>query len=172
MFADETSHVSGDCYSCHLCQNYYTTLLELFFLFVCHLHLAISLKQRWPEGCLELVTIIFSRAWFGDNGRIEHGQWTQMRFDGRSLTELGNEIANRLGVQFENVTLCVQAGDLGRPVPLLTDLPLRDDPTIILAFMVDSPGENHIDALMIELRFGKFSETYDAYKGIEKLNTI
>ena len=96
-----------------------------------------------------------------------------MRFDGRSLTELGNEIANRLGVQFENMTLCVQAGDLGRPVPLLTDLPLRDDPTIILAFMVDSPGENHINALLIEAQIWyKFSETYDAYKGMEKLNTI
>jgi len=71
------------------------------------------------------------------------------------------------------MTLCVQAGDLGRPVPLLTDLPLRDDPTIILAFMVDSPGENHINALLIEAQsWYKFSETYDAYKGIEKLNTF
>lgn len=70
-----------------------------------------------------------------------------MRFNGRSLTELGNEIANRLGVQFEKMTLCVQAGDLGRPIPLLTDLPLRDDPAIILAFVVDSPGENHVNAL-------------------------
>jgi hypothetical protein len=78
-----------------------------------------------------------------------------MRFCGRSLTELGNAIANRLGVQFENMTLCVQAGDLARPVPLLTDLPLRDDPTIILAFMVDSPGENHINALLIEAQIWK-----------------
>lgn len=71
-----------------------------------------------------------------------------LRFDGRSLTELGNEIASRLGngVQFENMTLCVQAGDLGRPIPLLTDL--RDDPVIILAFMVDSPDENHIYSLL------------------------
>ncbi|WVZ60321.1 hypothetical protein U9M48_010365 [Paspalum notatum var. saurae] len=96
---------------------------------------------RWPEGCGEDVEIIFTYAWFGDNGHIEHEQWMDMQFHGRSLTELGNEMANILGngVQFENMTLGIQAGELGQPIPLLTDLPLRDDPVIILVFMVDSP---------------------------------
>jgi hypothetical protein len=78
-----------------------------------------------------------------------------MWLNGRSLTELGNVIANRSGVQFENMTLYVQAGDLGRPIPLLTDLPLTDDPIIILAFTVDSPGENHINTLLIESQVWK-----------------
>lgn len=104
-------------------------------------------EQRWHEGCEEeVLEISFTYAWFGDNGRVEYQQWMNMWFDGRKLTELGNEIANRLGngVQFENMTLCVQAGHFGRPTPLLTDLPLRDDPVIILVFMVDSPGENPV----------------------------
>ncbi|WVZ60310.1 hypothetical protein U9M48_010354 [Paspalum notatum var. saurae] len=100
----------------------------------------------WREGCGEEVQISFTDAWFADNGQVEYRCWMDMLFDGRNLIELRNEIANRLGsgVQLENMTLCVQAGNYGRPTPLLTDLPLRDDPVIILVFMVGSPGENRI----------------------------
>ncbi|CAN6315469.1 unnamed protein product [Urochloa humidicola] len=90
------------------------------------------------------VMVSFTYAWVGDNGRLEYQHWMDIHFDGRSLTELGNEIANHLGngVQFENMTLCVQAGKFGRPTPLLTDLPLRADPIIILVFRVGSLGHN------------------------------
>ncbi|KAJ1293850.1 hypothetical protein BS78_01G100700 [Paspalum vaginatum] len=99
---------------------------------------------RWHEGCGEEVQISFTDAWFADNGQVEYRCWMDMLFDGRNLIELRNEIANRLGsgVQLENMTLCVQAGNYGRPTPLLTDLPLRDDPVIILVFMVGSPGHD------------------------------
>ncbi|KAF8674366.1 hypothetical protein HU200_048196 [Digitaria exilis] len=99
---------------------------------------------RWGEDFKAEVEVSFAYACFGHNGRVEYQGWMDMRFDGRSLTALGNEIARRLGngVQFENMTLCVQAGNFGRPTPLLTDLPLRDDPVNILVFMVNSPGDN------------------------------
>ncbi|KAL6637012.1 hypothetical protein ACP70R_024584 [Stipagrostis hirtigluma subsp. patula] len=98
----------------------------------------------WHEDCGEEVEISVIRA---DNYGSTEGEgccWIDMRFHGRSLTELGNELANRLGnsVEFENMTLCVQAGALARPTPLLTDLPLRDDPVFIVMFMVDTPGHN------------------------------
>nr|CAB3493438.1 unnamed protein product [Digitaria exilis] len=101
---------------------------------------------RWGEDFKEEVQVSFTYAWFGHNGRVEYQEWMDMRFDGRSLTALGNEIARRLGngAQFENMTLCVQAGNFGRATPLLTDLPLRDDPVNILVFMVNSPGENRL----------------------------
>lgn len=103
--------------------------LSFFSVRLGHLHLAIWLKQRWPEGCQVVVRITFSHAWFGDNGRVEHEQGIHMWFNGISLTRLGNEIENRLGngVQIENMTLCVQAGNLGRAIPLFTDLPLGDE---------------------------------------------
>ncbi|KAJ1293848.1 hypothetical protein BS78_01G100500 [Paspalum vaginatum] len=103
---------------------------------------------RWDKGLcngIKRVEISFTYAWFGDNGRVEW-RWMNICFGGRSLTELGKEIAKRLGngVQVEKMTLCVQAGNYGRPTPLLTDLPLRDDPVIILVFMVDSPGHGRL----------------------------
>ncbi|CAN6322794.1 unnamed protein product [Urochloa humidicola] len=100
--------------------------------------------SRWWRGSPNGVQISFTYAWFGDTGRVEYQHWMTLYFQGRSLTELGNAIASRLGNagQFENMTLCVQAGRFGRPTPLLTDLPLRSDPIIILVFMVGSPGHS------------------------------
>ncbi|KAL6843641.1 hypothetical protein ACP4OV_026703 [Aristida adscensionis] len=96
------------------------------------------------EGCGEDVEISAIRA--DNSGSIEgHGcYWIDTRFRGRSLTALGNALANRLGngVEFENMTLCVQAGGLSRPTPLLTDLPFRSDPVTIVMFMVGTPGHN------------------------------
>ncbi|CAN6303738.1 unnamed protein product [Urochloa humidicola] len=99
---------------------------------------------QWWRASRKVMEIMFTYAWVGDNGRLEYQHWMDIHFDGRSLIELGNEIANRLGngVQFENMTLCVQAGKFGRPTPLLTDLPLRADPIIILVFRVGSLGHN------------------------------
>ncbi|XP_062209018.1 uncharacterized protein LOC133910745 [Phragmites australis] len=101
-----------------------------------------SAAIRWHEGCQEEVEIAFSRA--DDNGGFERQGWTDFRFEGRRLTELGNEIANRIGhgVEFQNMTLFVVGGQLARPTPLLTDLPFRDDAIIILVFMVGTPGHN------------------------------
>ncbi|CAL4935628.1 unnamed protein product [Urochloa decumbens] len=97
---------------------------------------------QWWRGSVDVMEVSFTYAWFGDNGSVGDQNWMDVHFDGRSLTELGNEIASRLGdgAQFENMTLCVQAGRFGRPTPLLTDLPLRADPISILVFIVGSLG--------------------------------
>ncbi|CAL4918756.1 unnamed protein product [Urochloa decumbens] len=99
---------------------------------------------QWWRRSGDVMDVSFAYPWFGDNGQLGYQNWTNMQFDGRSLTELGNEIASQLGcgVQFDNMTLCVQAGRFGRPTPLLTDLPLRADPIIILVFIVGSQGHS------------------------------
>ncbi|GJM96429.1 hypothetical protein PR202_ga13263 [Eleusine coracana subsp. coracana] len=101
-----------------------------------------SAAIRWHEGCQKEVKISFVRA--DDSGSFEHQGWREMLFEGRSLTELGNEIATRIGcgLTFENLTLFVLGGRLARPTPLLTDLPFRDDPVMIVVFVDGTPGHN------------------------------
>jgi hypothetical protein len=103
--------------------------------------------QQWHEGCQKEVEISFIRA--DDNGSFERQGETYMLFHGRSLTELGNEIATRMGsgVTFEDMTLFVLGGRLAQPTPLLTDLPFRDDPLTIVVFIDGTPGKQRMQYL-------------------------
>jgi hypothetical protein len=78
-----------------------------------------------------------------DNGSTDGRVWEAIPFRGRSLTELGNELAQRLGngINFQDITLFIQAGNLGQPTLLLTDLPHREDRIDIVVFRVGTPGE-------------------------------
>ncbi|TVU45335.1 hypothetical protein EJB05_04820 [Eragrostis curvula] len=110
-----------------------------------------SAAIQWHEGCQEEVDITFARA--DNNGSFERQGWTCMTFNGRSLTQLGNEIADQMGrggEEFKDMTLFVIGGQLGQPTPLLTDLPLRDDPVTIVVFRVGTP-EGTFSILLLEL---------------------
>jgi hypothetical protein len=119
-----------------------------WFLFLLFTYiLCILYGQQWHEGCQKEVEISFIRA--DDNGSFERQGGTYMLFHGRSLTELGNEIATRMGsgVTVEDMTLFVLGGRLAQPTPLLTDLPFRDDPLTIVVFIDGTPGKQRVQSL-------------------------
>jgi hypothetical protein len=86
-----------------------------------------------------------------DNGSTDGRGWETIQFRGRSLMELGNELAQRLGdgVSFQDITLFIQAGNLGQPTLLLTDLPHRDDRVDIVVFRVGTAGEDVCSYLVV-----------------------
>jgi hypothetical protein len=90
-----------------------------------------------------------------DNGSTDGRVWEAIPFRGRSLTELGNELAQRLGngINFQDITLFIQAGNLGQPTLLLTDLPHRDDRIDIVVFRVGTPGEIGYSRLVVLCMF-------------------
>uniref|UniRef100_A0A0D9VYB7 DUF569 domain-containing protein n=1 Tax=Leersia perrieri TaxID=77586 RepID=A0A0D9VYB7_9ORYZ len=65
-----------------------------------------------------------------------------MSVPGRSLDELGNAVVRHYGngFSFQNMSIFIQAGNLGRPFPLLTDLPSGVDDFDVVVFMVGTPG--------------------------------
>jgi len=67
--------------------------------------------------------------------------WGTLQFDGRSLHYLIGELANQLNDSFNNITLCVRAGFLGRVTPLVVDLPLSEEPMDIVVLTTGSAGE-------------------------------
>uniref|UniRef100_A0ACD5W9L2 Uncharacterized protein n=1 Tax=Avena sativa TaxID=4498 RepID=A0ACD5W9L2_AVESA len=81
-----------------------------------------------------------------DNGSTDGQVWEAIPFCGRSLLELGNVLAQRLGngVNFQDITLFIQAGNLGQPTLLLTDLPHRDDRVDIVVFRVGTAGHDRL----------------------------
>jgi hypothetical protein len=63
-------------------------------------------------------------------------------FLGRSVFNLTNEVATKVGVDMSTITLCVHAGFHGRLTPLVVDLPRNEDPLDIVVLPNSSPGEN------------------------------
>ena len=63
-------------------------------------------------------------------------------FLGRSVFNLTNEVATKVGVDMSTITLCVHAGFHGRLTPLVVDLPRSEDPLDIVVLPNSSPGEN------------------------------
>ena len=99
-------------------------------------------EQPWYPGSAEKMEVNCAVA--DDNGSTDGQGWIVIPFRGRNLMELGTELAQRFGngVSFQDITLCIQAGNLGQPTILLTDLPHRDDRVDIVMFRVGTPGEN------------------------------
>ncbi|CAM0875090.1 unnamed protein product [Alopecurus aequalis] len=98
----------------------------------------------WHPGSAEKMEVNCIVA--DDNGSIDGRGWIAIPFSGRSLIDLGTELAQRLGngVSFQDITLCIQAGNLGQPTILLTDLPHRDDRVDIVGFRVGTPGHDRL----------------------------
>jgi len=63
-----------------------------------------------------------------------------LQFDGRSLHYLIGDLENQLN-NFNNITLCVRAGFLGRVTPLVVDLPLSEETMDIVVLTTGSAGE-------------------------------
>lgn len=98
----------------------------------------------WCLGSAEFMEVSYILA--DDNGSTNGRDWVIVPFYGRSLMEMGNELARRLGngINFQDITLFIQAGNLGQPTLLLTDLPHRDDPVDIVVFKVGTPGHDRL----------------------------
>ncbi|KAM0839279.1 hypothetical protein ACQ4PT_060421 [Festuca glaucescens] len=98
----------------------------------------------WHPGSAEKMEVNCVVA--DDNGSTDGRGWGTIPFRGRSLMELGNELAQRLGegVSFQDITLFIQAGNLGQPTLLLTDLPHRDDRVDIVVFRVGTAGHDRL----------------------------
>lgn len=98
----------------------------------------------WHQGSEETVQVNFVVA--DDNGSTDGQGREALTLHGRSLMGLGNELAQRLGdgLNFQDITLCIQAGNLAQPTVLLTDLPHRDDPVDIVVFRVGTPGHDRL----------------------------
>ncbi|XP_047085856.1 uncharacterized protein LOC124697287 [Lolium rigidum] len=98
----------------------------------------------WHPGSAEKMEVNCAVA--DDNGSTDGRGWETIQFRGRSLMELGNELAQRLGdgVSFQDITLFIQAGNLGQPTLLLTDLPHRDDRVDIVVFRVGTAGHDRL----------------------------
>jgi hypothetical protein len=63
-------------------------------------------------------------------------------FLGRSVFNLTNEVAKKVGLDMSTITLCVHAGFHGRLTPLVVDLPRNEDPLDLVVLPNSSPGEN------------------------------
>ncbi|EMS55373.1 hypothetical protein TRIUR3_14873 [Triticum urartu] len=100
----------------------------------------------WHQGSEETVQVNCVVA--DDNGSTDEQGREALTLHGRSLMGLGNELAQRLGdgLNFQDITLCIQAGNLAQPTVLLTNLPHRDDPVDIVVFRVGTPGVDGIRA--------------------------
>ncbi|KAK3128485.1 hypothetical protein QOZ80_6BG0462300 [Eleusine coracana subsp. coracana] len=63
-------------------------------------------------------------------------------FQGRSVSNLRSLLANRLSGGIEdNIKLCVLAGDMGRMIPLITDLPWGKDIVYIVVVSTSAPSK-------------------------------
>ncbi|KAI4963431.1 hypothetical protein ZWY2020_014105 [Hordeum vulgare] len=98
----------------------------------------------WHQGSEETVQVNCVVA--DDNGSTDERGGEALTLHGRSLMGLGNELAQRLGdgLNFQDITLCIRAGNLAQPTILLTDLPHRDDPVDIVVFRVGTPGHDRL----------------------------
>ncbi|KAM3294421.1 hypothetical protein ACQJBY_037358 [Aegilops geniculata] len=98
----------------------------------------------WHQGSEEIVQVNCVVA--DDNGSTDGQGREALTLHGRSLMGLGDELAQRLGdgLNFQDITLCIQAGNLAQPTVLLTDLPHRDDPVDIVVFRVGTPGHDRL----------------------------
>ncbi|TVU13385.1 hypothetical protein EJB05_40438, partial [Eragrostis curvula] len=70
--------------------------------------------------------IRFVRA--ADDGSIDPDDWREIEFNGRSVYNLRSAVARNLNYDsVDSIKLCVRAGNLGRLIPLVTDLPRNKD---------------------------------------------
>lgn len=78
-----------------------------------------------------------------NNGIFISHRWGTLEFDGRSLLDLiANLTDDEAGHQFNNITLCVRAGFLGRITPLVVNLPSSEETMDIVVFTTGSAGES------------------------------
>ncbi|KAG0512936.1 hypothetical protein BDA96_10G057800 [Sorghum bicolor] len=61
-------------------------------------------------------------------------------FLGRSVFNLTNEVAKKVGLDMSTITLCVHAGFHGRLTPLVVDLPRNEDPLDLVVLPNSSPA--------------------------------
>ncbi|XP_062213574.1 uncharacterized protein LOC133914489 [Phragmites australis] len=80
---------------------------------------------------------------FGANGHGNFDQLGAFQFYGRSVYNLRNEVALRVGEEiFSGITVCVRAGWYGRLTPLVIDLPESEEDMDIVVLITGSPGES------------------------------
>ncbi|OEL15464.1 hypothetical protein BAE44_0023517 [Dichanthelium oligosanthes] len=100
---------------------------------------ALPLPPRVPE--LLLREIEYVRA--DDDGNLINPNAMQtLWFVGRSVLQLRTALADALHEWHLTLTLCVRAGNQGRLVPLITDLPRNEFPLFVAVLTTGSPGEN------------------------------
>jgi hypothetical protein len=61
-------------------------------------------------------------------------------YQGRSVFDLRTRVGQ--DCKIVSITLCVMAGKNARPIPLVTDLPVNQDPMEIVVYTNGSRGEN------------------------------
>ncbi|GJN29541.1 hypothetical protein PR202_gb17771 [Eleusine coracana subsp. coracana] len=68
--------------------------------------------------------------------------WEVMDFHGRSVSSLRSLLAKKLSEGIEDdIKLCVQAGDMGQMIPLLTDLPRGEHDMDIIVLSTSAPSK-------------------------------
>ncbi|KAG0512918.1 hypothetical protein BDA96_10G056200 [Sorghum bicolor] len=74
----------------------------------------------------------------GNNGKFL--RMGAFRFVGRSVLNLTNQMANKVGEDMSAILLCVYAGVFGRLTPLVVDLPRSQEPLNIIVLPISSPA--------------------------------
>ncbi|GJN29543.1 hypothetical protein PR202_gb17773 [Eleusine coracana subsp. coracana] len=106
---------------------------------------------RRAAPVLERRNIRFVQA--ADDGTIDPDKnWGIMEFHGVSVLNLRSELAKQLSQQGneDGIKLGVRAGNLGRMIPLITDLPRDGNPMDIIVIATSAPnatGPSHADQL-------------------------
>ncbi|CAL5044361.1 unnamed protein product [Urochloa decumbens] len=99
---------------------------------------------RMPDAPMRVRTppvlrrrICYMRA--DDQAELDALVWSRLRFNGRSVSNLSDELAAALGeANSQNITLCVQAGYRARLTPLVIDLPDNERTMEIVVFTTGS----------------------------------
>ncbi|KAL6642816.1 hypothetical protein ACP70R_020997 [Stipagrostis hirtigluma subsp. patula] len=90
-------------------------------------------------GPVERRCIQFVRA--HEHGEFHESGWKFFWFDGRSVSQLRVDVAQRVGEEnVEDITLCVRAGLHGRLTPLVIDLPWGEAPMDVVVLTTGSPA--------------------------------
>ncbi|CAN6202430.1 unnamed protein product [Urochloa humidicola] len=66
--------------------------------------------------------------------------WRTFQLSGRSVVDLVGALAVILGVNYNDIMLCVRAGFYGRLTPLVIDLPISEEPMDIVIYQTNSPA--------------------------------
>ncbi|KAK3131712.1 hypothetical protein QOZ80_6AG0510280 [Eleusine coracana subsp. coracana] len=109
---------------------------------------------RRAAPVLERRNIRFVQA--ADDGSIDPDKnWGMMEFHGVSVFNLRSELAKQLSQEGneDGIKLCVRAGNLGRMIPLITDLPRDGSPMDIIVLSTSAPnlprGQENMDIVAL-----------------------
>ncbi|CAL5051209.1 unnamed protein product [Urochloa decumbens] len=106
-------------------------------------------QPPWMPGApmrVRAPPVLRRRIWYmraDDQAELDALVWSRLRFNGRSVSNLRDELAAALGeANSQNITLCVQAGYRARLTPLVIDLPDNERTMEIVVLTTGSEGKS------------------------------